>query len=143
MPAIRRTPGLGSYLASLAASGVIAGLAAGVIVALDGRGPLSVAGIGLAVAVALTVLTWVCVAWWSRLDEAAREAHKWAWWWGGTAGTALAGVILIGLQRTAFADTALVGPHPLDSLSAGVLIVLLSQLAGYAVAWAAWWLARR
>jgi len=24
--------------------------------------------------------------WWRALDEAAQEAHKWAWWWGGNLG---------------------------------------------------------
>lgn len=138
----RRAPGLRGFILGLLLSGFTAGVTTGVIIALDGRGPLSVVGIGLAVGFALSVLAWLCVTWWARLDEAAREAHKWAWWWGGTAGTALAGVVLVTLQRTAFADTATVGPHALDSLAAGVVTVLICQLIGYLIAWAWWWLSR-
>src|SRR5687768_17367430 len=35
--------------------------------------------------------------WWVKLDEAAREAHKWAFWWGGSAGMAIGAVLLLTL----------------------------------------------
>src|SRR5690606_7138164 len=33
--------------------------------------------------------------WWRGLDEAAKEAHKWAWWWGGTLGFVVGGAAVV------------------------------------------------
>lgn len=95
------------------------------------------------IAIAMGLGLWAGVIWWHRIDEAAREAHKWAWWWGGTVGTALAGILLLTLSLRS---------HPLaigdrlaaaDLLAGGMVTVILFQMAGYTVAWTAWWLRHR
>lgn len=83
--------------------------------------------------------------WWSRLDEAAREAHKWAWYWGGSSGM-LIGLVLMLVLKTRPADIALpasLGQTPADLLLNGMMAILLFQLVGYGLAWAWWWLGRR
>lgn len=89
-----------------------------------------------AMAVALAAGIW----WWSRLDEAAREAHKWAWWWGGTSGLAVAGAVMLTLSTRGL-DLPVLSGGP--GLMSGMLLLMLCQTAGYAVAWVAWWLQRR
>ncbi|MBX9460125.1 MAG: hypothetical protein KL785_02265 [Brevundimonas sp.] len=44
-----------------------------------------------------------CVWWWRGIDEAAREAHKWAWWWGGSGGVLVGAIFLLTLT---FSDEA-------------------------------------
>lgn len=82
------------------------------------------------------------VWWWRGIDEAAREAHKWAWWWGGAGGLAVGAALVLSLQ---------LGGAPIQTtdMSAGNLIaggmasILLFQLVGYSIAWATWWLRHR
>jgi hypothetical protein len=69
----------GRLIAVCLVAGGIAGAVSAAFGETAGAGPLIVAGsVGLAMAAAL----WVCTRWWRSLDEAAQEAHKWAWWWG-------------------------------------------------------------
>lgn len=87
----------------------------------------------------------VSVWWWRRLDEAAREAHKWAWYWGGSSGM-LIGLVLMLVLTTRPADVAMpvsLGVTPADLVGAGMIITLGFQLVGYGLAWAWWWLGRR
>lgn len=116
------------------------GVAGGVSAAFGdtaGAGPLIVAGsVGLAMAAGL----WVCARWWRALDEAAQEAHKWAWWWGSTAGLAVGSVILYTLMYAA--PDRLTG-EPKDLLLAGAALIGGAQTVGYGIAWAFWWLQRR
>ena len=89
----------------------------------------------LAVAGGITVLVW------RRLDEAAREAHKWAWYWGGSFGMAAGFALVVLLGRTA---PTLGGLLPADApamamMAMGAMILMLSQLLGLFVAWAFWW----
>ncbi len=116
------------------------GIAGGVAAAFGdrtGSGPLIVAGtIGLAMAVAI----WVCARWWRDLDEAAREAHKWAWYWGSTFG---GGLGVVALFTLAYAAEASLTAEPRDLLIGGAGIVLVAQFVGYGIAWAVWWLRRR
>jgi hypothetical protein len=89
----------------------------------------------------------VGAAWMRSIDEAAREAHKSAWYWGGTAGMAVGGVgiILAGLpQSEAWVLASVNGrTDPAAYMAAGAFGILLLMLAGYGVVWAWWWLARR
>ena len=87
----------------------------------------------------------ICIWWWRRLDEAAREAHKWAWYWGGSTGM-LVGLVLMLVLTTRPADIVLpasLGQTPADLVGAGMIITLGFQLVGYGLAWAWWWLGRR
>ena len=93
--------------------------------------------------VLLGLLAWITVMYWRRLDEAAREAHKWAWFWGGnvalvplvagfavlTANPGMAVPVLVGSQAT-----------PAAYLASGGMIVVLTLVAGYTMAWLYWWL---
>ena len=101
----------------------------------------------LVVGMMVTVLV-VALVWMRTIDEAAREAHKVAWFWGGLTGLAFGGaaVILATLPHAAaFQPAAWFGvrddPAAYMALGAGLLAGLM--VAGHLVAWAWWWLTRR
>lgn len=81
--------------------------------------------------------------WWRRVDEAAREAHKWAWWWGGCGGLATGAMGAAVTFRGAALDTALAGYSPTAAFAMGVFALLTLQFVGYTLAWAGWWLSKR
>jgi len=85
---------------------------------------------------------WSCTLWWRGLDEAAQEAHKWAWWWGSTFGLAIGGVVLFAVVLGA-GDRLLAGRASDDLVLIGAALVGFVQIAGYGIAWAVWWLRRR
>jgi len=101
--------------------------------------------IGWLILLLLPLTLFITGLWWRRLDEAAREAHKWAWYWGATGGLILVLPLLIALDIGHGADMArplgFVGGDEL--IMFGMLSVLVLQVLGYAVAWAYWWLRRR
>ncbi|MBD7939823.1 hypothetical protein [Brevundimonas guildfordensis] len=82
--------------------------------------------------------------WWRSLDEAAKEAHKWAWWWGGNLGFFVGGAAVV---IAAFSGVNLLPaavPHTDAALIAlGVAAAFAAQAVGYGIAWCAWWIARR
>ena len=83
------------------------------------------------------------VRWWRLLDEVAREAHKFAWYWGGSAGMALGGLVAILIDGGRIAAPLFQGPTASDGFVAGALTVMIAQSIGYFVAWIGWWWARR
>lgn len=86
----------------------------------------------------------LCVWWWGRLDEAAREAHKWSWFWGGSSGMIVSAICLLTLAFRA--DVSLptwLGETPQELLVSGMMTTLSFQVIGHGVAWAWWWLGRR
>ena len=94
---------------------------------------------GLAVFLALHTLYW-----WRSLDEAAKEAHKWAWWWGGNLGFIVGGaaVVIAALAGVNLLPAA--APHTDAALIAlGVAAAFAAQAVGYGIAWCGWWIARR
>lgn len=104
-------------------------------------GPLA-AAIGLG---GLLVLGALSIVYWRRLDEAAREAHKWAWFWGGSAGLFVA-LGLMPLLLAEGAEAVVLGEFagaPNGPVVTGVLIVFCCQSVGYAIAWVCWWLNNR
>lgn len=131
----------GAVMGVCALAGMAAGAVAGVVSATSDEASLGGAAlIATAVALAMAAALWACFRWWKGLDEAAQEAHKWAWWWGSTVGLCFAGVILLTLLYGA-GD---LGEAPIKSiLMLGTAIVTGCQMVGYSVAWAAWWLRRR
>lgn len=107
------------------------------------------------------VLTPVAMIWaaamtmlhWKRLDEAARAAHRWAWYWGGSiglAGAMIAAALMLVLPELASSAAALT--HFIASpkytteqlaLFSGVVLCGLAQAAGFLGAWIYWWAAKR
>ena len=130
--------GPGAFAVRMAMAGVV-GVLAGIGSQIFGAMP-GLLGFGLTLltnAVAMGVALWICVLWWRGIDEAAQEAHKWAWWWGGCSGMAVGGVLLL---------TALVREQErIDDFSAnellavGMFLMMTCMIIGYGVAWAAWW----
>ncbi len=131
----------GAVLSVSGIAGMAAGGVAGLVTALSDEASIGGAAlIAVAVALAMAVGLWASLKWWKGLDEAAQEAHKWAWWWGATVGLCFAGVILLTLLYGA-GD---LGQAPIKSmLMLGAAIVTGCQVVGYGVAWAVWWLKRR
>lgn len=90
----------------------------------------------------------VSVYWMRSIDEAAREAHKSAWFWGGTGGMAVGGVlvILISLpqaERLQLPAVFTSRTDPAAYMATGAFAMLTLMIIGYALAWGWWWLARR
>lgn len=94
-------------------------------------------GLGLAVGA-----LWFCWAYGRRLDEAAREAHKFAWYWGGSAGLLFTG---IGLGMLTADPSLALGLRPPETTPAewivlGGVVTVGLQVVGYVVTWIGWWL---
>lgn len=82
------------------------------------------------------------VVYWRNIDEAAREAHKFAWFWGGVGGLLLMLpiIVLVSPERL----VAMFGERsPADWLTGGMMALLIAQLTGYGLVWAIWWLRQR
>ena len=98
--------------------------------------------LGYALLALAPLMIFASVIYWRNIDEAAREAHKFAWFWGGSGSILLAAplAMLIGDDRL----MALAGPHtPSEWVAIGVFSLLVIQLTGYVLVWAIWWLRQR
>ena len=95
-------------------------------------------GIGLAVAVPAF---YFLIRYWKSLDEAAKEAQKWACFWGGTLGSAL-GFVLTAVKPLGWASL-FEGADPTHLMAYGGLTVMVGQIAGFYLAWTYWWMSRR
>lgn len=135
-----------TVLVSLAA--VLEGAAFGAFVALKGDRTLPLP-IALTLAATTVILIYaMCLLWWRGLDEAAREAHKWAWYWGGTNGLVvlMAALVVLATSDVLGVDrvSALWSGKSASALvSLGLGLALGVQIAGYAAAWVFWWIRRR
>ena len=141
----RRPFGLGTYVLMILGVGLVGGLA-GAARALLGElpGMLGLAVTAAIIACAMAVAFAACIWWWRGIDEAAREAHKWAWWWGGSGGMAAGALVLLSVSSNEPASSAAaIDLGAGELLLGGMWIILMFQLAGYAVAWAVWWLKHR
>jgi MFS family permease len=113
--------------------------------AVRALGPMPPWALIIWIMVLIAVAFWIAMYCWSLLDEAQKEAHKWAWYWGGSFG------LLIGLVAMTLALR--IDPHLVDAIKPnaspkrlvelGYGAAAFSTLIGYGVAWAAWWLKRR
>jgi hypothetical protein len=141
----KRPFGLGTYLLVILGIGLVGGVMGGISAVVENAAdPIGPVVSAIAMTVAMAVAFAASIWWWRGIDEAAREAHKWAWWWGGTGGTALGAILLTTLSlRDAAATPLQVGLTVPEVVTAGMLTILLFQIAGYAVAWAVWWLRTR
>lgn len=128
----------------------VAGVAVGYFAA-HGSVDAGQALVWVAVAAAVLIMAgslWVGAAWMRSIDEAAREAHKSAWYWGGTGGMAVGGVAVILATLPQAADLAFPSwlPDRIDPAAyaaTGAMAMLFTMLVGYTIVWAWWWLARR
>ena len=144
-PRARRQNGLLAMLKVLllcAGLGALGGAAAGLL------GPMgAVPGLILTAFILLIAMTAGMGAswwWWRGLDEAAREAHKWAWFWGGSSGMAFSLAVLLAASMNPEAlNLALEGVSAAKLVTASVAFLLGCQTVGYGVAWGAWWLRHR
>lgn len=124
--------------------GLVLGLAhvivrrTGVQVSSETLGAIALAVVALVV-VASTVFS---VAYWRVLDEAAREAHKFAWWWGGGTGGLVCLVAVLFVQSPVL-EGVFGSQKPAIWLGLGMFAMVLAQILGYVVTWGGWWLARR
>lgn len=111
----------------------------------------------------LVVRSVIAMAWvatfsalaWIRLDETAREAHKFAWFYGG--GVALIAVLLaaavvvlspgawdsLASRMVGFAPAVADMPPALAGFIGGLLACAIAQVIGYIVVWCGWWIRRR
>jgi hypothetical protein len=105
----------------------------------------------VAAAVLLWMMTFAFYAW-VRLDELSREAHKFAWYWGGS--PALLVILLIAVGAVAspiigepiaafVASQAKSATTPEAGFFVGVLSAAVIQVAGYGLVWIGWWLSKR
>ncbi len=90
---------------------------------------------------------WIGAAWMRSIDEAAREAHKAAWYWGGTAGMCVAGIVMI-LAALPQADEvqlpAIYGrTDPAAYAASGAFALMSCMVLGYMIVWVWWWWRRR
>ena len=106
-------------------------------------GPLSLALTAVVVIVLSAVGVWLIAMYWRRIDEAAREAHKWAWWWGGNVALipVMAGLLFL-VERPHLGAPLLPGATatPAHYVATGAILAVGALLLGYAVAWLFWWL---
>jgi len=135
-----RGPGAFAVRMGMAAVvGLIAGVGTQIFGAMPGLLGFALTLVVNAVAMALAFV--ICIQWWKGIDEAAQEAHKWAWWWGGCTGMAAGGVLLLTALSREF--------ERIDNLTAneilamGMFLMLTCMIIGYGVAWAAWWAKRQ
>ncbi|MCR5878698.1 hypothetical protein [Phenylobacterium sp. J367] len=85
----------------------------------------------------------VSVACWRALDEVARDAHKTAWYWGGSFGMLAAFIAFVAAKKLGLEPLLVAGRGPLDLIELGLIGVIIAQLIGYLVVWAGWWFVRR
>ncbi|WP_313002893.1 hypothetical protein [Brevundimonas sp.] len=110
--------------------------------------PVALAIIGVFAVISMVIAMWISLKWMRSIDEAAQEAHKWAWFWGGSSGMAVGGVfvILASLPQAAAINIPAwysERSDPAAYAATGAFAMLTLMLIGYGVAWAWWWLGRR
>lgn len=142
---VRTVIGIAVFMMVVFAAGIAAGY-------LSAQGTIASdqAVLWLVVVVAISAMVGgmvVSVAWMRSIDEAAREAHKAAWFWGGCGGMSVGGVFVIltslpqaeTLSFTSWLDGR---TDPAAYAATGAFGMMLLMLIGYAVVWAWWWITR-
>jgi hypothetical protein len=134
----------GGALVLIIVGGVAAGMAAahGMIASQDAVRWL----VGIMAAGMMAGAVWISAEWMRAIDEAAREAHKAAWYWGGTAGMCVSGVALVLSSSNPWRETLRrwvgAGLEPIDYMVSGAILMIAPMLVGYTLVWIWWWLAR-
>ncbi|MET4682206.1 hypothetical protein [Brevundimonas faecalis] len=104
--------------------------------------------VGVFAVVTMAISLWIMLRWMSSIDEAAQEAHKWAWFWGGSGGMAVGGVLVMMASLPQAAAINIPAWYagrtdPAVYAATGGFAMLTLMMIGYGVAWAWWWLGRR
>jgi hypothetical protein len=123
--------------------GALMGAAVGIAIAVRIGGGLPDWAQLMVLLVVFSGATAFTIAWWNLLDEVAREAHKFAWYWGGSAGLTVAAIVmlLVDTERMPVPYLVLSGQHA--DFTVGAATVIIAQVIGYLAAWAGWWWSRR
>lgn len=105
--------------------------------------------LGAVLLLAAASMPFVAMAW-ARTDEAAREAHKFAWFWGGSFATLAVFLVLTAAAFFEIRHLIDLGqwgpgrhPGPLYWMTIGAAVMSLGQGVGYVLVWAGWWIRRR
>lgn len=142
LPAPKRITAM-QILGGVLVVSLLLGFGAGLARAMvgDEAGNVILAGGGLAA----LLLGWATMLpYWRRLDEAAREAHKDSWMWGGLVGYTLAAVyaaLLVLFPQTPVID--LVGLEPRQAAAGGIMLTSAAMALCYGAAWGIWWMRKR
>jgi hypothetical protein len=86
---------------------------------------------------------WLISIYWRQIDEAAREAHKWAWYWGGNVALLPLVVGMVLLFQNPDMPVPLwpgVAADPAGYVATGGMAVISALIVGYTLAWLYWWL---
>ena len=96
-------------------------------------------------AVFLATAVGLSLVYWRRIDEAAREAQKTAWFWGSMGGVALLGAVEPLTRRDGPLQLPLLvgGPDPHAWLLTGAAYLFLAQASVATVIWVLWWIRAR
>lgn len=101
----------------------------------------------VAAVLGMIAAVWLGGAWMASIDEAAQEAHKWSWYWGGSVGMAAGGVLLIvamtPIARGWTVPVIIEPASPAAYAATGAVGMLLVMVTGYLLAWGLWWLRHR
>lgn len=139
----RRSRVIGGYYAT-ALAGSLA-IWAALAVTILRRAPLAQASTAWmltgAYAAAMAWALWFLWLYWRRLDEAAKEAQKFAWFVGSIAALLLTAPVML-FFRLGVLPLPHGAPVGVD-FGLGYMLLALAQLAGFLVAWAGWWQAKR
>lgn len=138
----RRRPSFIKLLLTCAAIGVVMGAAGGLADGLGLTVPLIVSS--AAILALGVVILWLSARWWGGVDEAVREAHKFSWFWGGSAGMIVVGAVALPLLQVARGSVHGFGLTPAEAgmFVNGVGFTLGLMLVGYGLCWAGWWFTR-
>lgn len=92
--------------------------------------------------VGIAALLGASILYWRNIDEAAREAHKFAWFWGGT--VAMMPMLAFGVFVSPERLVVMFGERsPAEWVAGGMGALLIAQMIGYGLVWAVWWLRQR
>lgn len=140
------------YVIALFIVGMLCGVSFAMLEEATGAGGMSpragLVAILVVAAILMIAAIWLGARWMKSIDEAAQEAHKWSWYWGGSVGLA-AGMVLIlvgslpmgaGLQVESWFDGR---TDPAAYMAMGAVGIVGLMMIGYLVAWALWWFQRR
>lgn len=86
------------------------------------------------------------LSWWKKVDEAVREAHKSAWFWGGSIGmTIMIGLVTANLFLDRSILAGLIKHFHFEGFEfeLGMLMTVFLMSYGYIAAWMLWWSKRR